>query len=84
MAYFFDEEELKNLFSRCGFDCVRSAILTPTVVNNKEKKSMDRVFVQVFLFLLSVFFSFFLNHCLPQNREFFENVRNNHKMKMYI
>ena len=53
MAYFFGEEELKDLFSRCGFDCVRSSILTPTVVNNKEKKSMDRVFVQVrSLFLL--------------------------------
>ena len=82
MAYFFDEEELKNLFFRCGFECVRSNVLTPNVVNHKEKKSMDRVFVQV-LFRCFGPFLFFLFFVLTSKIGGLSKTRSM-KMNVYI
>jgi methyltransferase-like protein 6 len=47
LSYFFDENTLAAVFEGAGLRCVDTRQVERTVVNRKEGKEMDRVWIQV-------------------------------------
>jgi methyltransferase-like protein 6 len=46
LSYFFDENKLASLFSGTGMVCIETRRVRRTVVNRKEGKEMERVWIQ--------------------------------------
>ena len=47
LSYFFDKNEIENLFKKYGFSIVNSNLICRLIENRKEKKKMHRLWLQI-------------------------------------
>ena len=47
LSYFFDKNEIENLFKKYGFSSVNSNLICRLIENRKEKKKMHRLWLQI-------------------------------------
>lgn len=47
LAYFFDKNEIENLFMKIGFKIIDSKMICRMITNRKENKEMHRLWLQI-------------------------------------